>query len=124
VTSLSARLAASLKLRLQKTAVRCRFQRRERNRKAELSCGREGETFISRGPQLDGRVPGADLAPVAFGGIQTFARPALVANKNRRVGLSRRAHLFYSIGFGPLASDKREAWGSDSPPLKLRRTGG
>ena len=88
---------------------------------AELSCGGQGDAFISRDSHLDGRFPGADLAPVAFGVVETFAGPALVANKNRRVGLPHRAHVLYSAGFGWLASDKREAFEevtSDQPSHK------
>ena len=58
---------------------------------------------------------------MAFGVVETFAGPALVANKNRRVGLPHRAHVLYSAGFGWLASDKREAFEkvtSDQPSHK------
>src|ERR1051325_8536768 len=75
---------------------------------AELSCGGQGDAFISRASHLNGRFPGTNLAPMAFGVVETFARPALVANKHHRVGFPHRAHLSYSVGFGSLAREKWE----------------
>src|ERR1051325_4676035 len=88
----------------------------------ELSCGGQGDAFISRASHLDGRFLGTNLAPVAFGVVETFAGPALVANKHHRVGFPHRAHLSYSVGFGWLARGKRGARELRRRKEKLRAT--